>query len=106
MLSSAPRATRRTATRPNLSSSPSRRKALVEMAAAGSIVIEPDWGWVTGVEAAARHRGEECGPLGWKDSLAACGCVCISGFEDRFKSLLDVRPAPLDEEMEREPPAP
>lgn len=70
-----------------------------------SLEIEPDWGWVDGQEGLARHEGRQFEMPGWKESIAACGGLLLSGFIDADKRGFSVNDyAEMQRAIEEETP--
>lgn len=61
---------------------------LTALAASNPIQLDPDWGWVEGLEHDLKANGKklESHPT-WEDSLEHVGSFCIEGFDPKFKVL-------------------
>lgn len=56
------------------------------------VIIEPDWGWATGLEYEAKHSNTEFTPPTWEESLSVCHGICLDKFTSTDKSRLIVLP--------------
>lgn len=55
------------------------------------VELQPDWGWVEGLEHDARKNGGtfKDSDATWQNSLVRCSSVSLEGFQNRFKKLFD-----------------
>lgn len=61
---------------------------LTDLMTAKAIQIEPDWGWVAGVEQELKCQGQKLiATPAWSESLTQVGSICISGFSKKHKKL-------------------
>lgn len=52
------------------------------------ITLEPDWGWVTGLEYELKYQGKVMETIpSWQESLEKVGSIAVSGFEESHKLL-------------------
>jgi hypothetical protein len=56
--------------------------ALVQLVLSNSLRIDPDWGWLDGLESDARNRGEEFREPDWIESLDGCQAIHVAGFAE------------------------
>lgn len=76
-------------------------KLLDATAARPALEIEPDWGWVDGQESWAKHEGRQFETPSWRESIAACGGLLLSGFIDADKRGFSVTAyAEMENEVE------
>lgn len=54
------------------------------------IILEPDWGWVDGLEHDA--NGAAFKTPSWEDSLEKCHGICLNGFTESDKENLNILP--------------
>ncbi|MDT8924622.1 hypothetical protein RBE51_17585 [Pseudomonas taiwanensis] len=66
--------------------SPSELRCLL---AKPGVEIQPDWGWVEGMEHDARKNGGtfKDSDATWQNSLTKCCGICLGGFQNSFKKL-------------------
>jgi hypothetical protein len=74
------------------------------LAATGKVELQPDWGWVRGVEQEAERTGLPASTPTWKESMEAVGSLVVSGFSAKHKALGSIAPAFTAEVDERATP--